>query len=321
MRVGSLFSGIGGFDLGFERAGMSVVWQSEIDPFAAAVLRKHWPHVPNLGDVRSVRGDAVEPVDVLCGGFPCQDISLAGRGAGIDGERSGLWSEYARIVRECRPSWVIAENVPALRTRGYDRVADDLEAAGYAVQAFVVGADDVGAPHRRKRVWIVAHAKELGSPLGHAGAIRAGATPFEPERRSSADAVAHASGERLRVESGRRSGLLDGERPAQRDDADGCRGARVSADALSSRLPGAERAQLPGAQRDDEGRAAAESRRASPWHEGPPVPAVCELDDGIPAGLVRHRRPALAALGNALLPQIAEAIGRAIMTVEQSING
>lgn len=285
MRVGSLFSGVGGFDLGLERAGMSVVWQSEIDPYAAAILKKHWPHVPNLGDVRSVRGDAVEPVDIICGGFPCQDISLAGRGAGIDGERSGLWSEYARLIREMRPRWVVAENVPALRTRGYDRVADDLEAAGYAVWPFVVGADDVGAPHRRKRAWVVARA--------------------DAQRR----------------EQQRRSGLLDGERPAQRDDADGYRGARISTDALSSRLPGAERAQLPGAQRHDEGRAAAESRCTSPWHEGPPVPAVCELDDGIPAGLVRHRRPALAALGNAVLPQIAEAIGRAIMTVEQSING
>lgn len=284
MRVGSLFSGVGGFDLGLERAGMRVVWQSEIDPFAAAVLRKHWPSVPNLGDIRSIRGRAVEPVDVLCGGFPCQDISVAGKGAGIEGERSGLWREYARIIAECRPRWVIAENVPALRTRGYDRVADDLEAAGYAVWPFVVGADDVGAPHRRKRVWIVAHA--------------------DTQRR----------------EPQRRGGLFDGERPAQRNDIDGCRGARVSADADSDSMEGMVAWAQP---REYERQTGLHDRAAGcgVWQAGPPVPAICELDDGIPAGLVRHRRPALAALGNALLPQIAEALGRAIMTVEQSING
>ena len=102
MKVGSLFSGIGGFELGLERAGMKVVWQSEIDPYASAVLRKHWPDIPNHGDIRNIRAGAVERVDVLCGGFPCQDISNAGKGAGIDGERSGLWSEYARVIGELK---------------------------------------------------------------------------------------------------------------------------------------------------------------------------------------------------------------------------
>jgi len=156
MRVGSLFSGIGGFDLGLERSGMSVAWQSEIEPFAAAVLETHWPGIPNHGDVRSIRRDTVEPVDLICGGFPCQPYSVAGKGLGVDDSRD-LWPEYARIVRELRPRWVVAENVAALRIRGYDRVHEDLEAAGYAVWAFVVGADDIGADHPRKRAWIVAH--------------------------------------------------------------------------------------------------------------------------------------------------------------------
>ena len=122
LTVGSLFSGIGGFDLGLERAGMRVIWQSEIDPYASAVLKKHWPHVPNHGDVRTITADRVERPDVICGGFPCQDISNAGKRAGIDGERSGLWSEFARIIGDLRPGYVIVENVAALLGRGIERV-------------------------------------------------------------------------------------------------------------------------------------------------------------------------------------------------------
>lgn len=301
MRVGSLFSGIGGFDLGLERSGMRVVWQSEVDPYASAVLRKHWPHVPNHGDVRSIRGDTVELVDVLCGGFPCQDISVAGKGAGIDGERSGLWREYARLIRELRPRWVVAENVPALRTRGYDRVHDDLEAEGYAVWAFVVGADDVGAPHRRKRVWIVAHA-----------AIEPRRIPGQPRVDES---VVAANADTQRLEQQRRGGLLDGERPAQWHDADGrdCPWTWTPRDDPDAERERLEREQQTGAKTWPINRSGDE--RDPAWLS--PVAPVVELDDGIPAGLVRHRRPALACYGNALVPQIAEAIGRVIMRIDQ----
>ena len=107
LTVGSLFSGIGGFDLGFERAGMSTRWFCEQDEFCTRVLNKHWPDLPVYPDITDLRGADVEPVDVLCGGFPCQDLSLAGKGAGLAGERSGLWSEYARLVGELRPSYVV----------------------------------------------------------------------------------------------------------------------------------------------------------------------------------------------------------------------
>lgn|SRR5579862_6955983 len=118
LTVGSLFAGIGGFDLGLERAGMRVIWQSEIDPYASAVLKKHWPHVPNHGDIRFIHAGNAERPDVLCGGFLCQDISNAGKRAGIDGEQSGLWSEYARVIGELRPRYVIVENVAALLWTG-----------------------------------------------------------------------------------------------------------------------------------------------------------------------------------------------------------
>jgi DNA (cytosine-5)-methyltransferase 1 len=158
----SLFAGIGGFDLGLERAGMTCVGQCEIDPFCLAVLARHWPHVWRHDDIRTLTGELVRRncggVDLVCGGFPCQDISAEGKGDGIDGSRSGLWREMLRVVREVRTHWVLAENVGALRNRGYDRVHDDLVTAGYACRQIVVGAEAVGSPHKRERVWIVGYA-------------------------------------------------------------------------------------------------------------------------------------------------------------------
>jgi DNA-cytosine methyltransferase len=158
MNVGSLFAGIGGFDLGFERAGYDIRWQVEIDPWARAVLAKHWPHVHRHDDISTAGAHNLETVDVLCGGFPCQDISLAGKGAGIaDGTRSGLWSEYARLIRELRPRYVVVENVAALLARGLGRVVGDLAACGYDAEWDCIPAAAVGAPHRRDRLWLVAY--------------------------------------------------------------------------------------------------------------------------------------------------------------------
>jgi DNA (cytosine-5)-methyltransferase 1 len=189
LTVGSLFSGIGGFDLGLERAGMRTVWFCEQDPFCQRVLAKHWPGVPCHSDVRALVADTecagleglgrgsdgagstngggagplpvpVPYVDVLCGGFPCQDLSYAGAGAGIDGERSGLWSEYARLIRELRPRYVVVENVSALLARGLGRVLGDLAACGYDAEWDCIPASAVGAPHRRDRTWLVAYPQQ-----------------------------------------------------------------------------------------------------------------------------------------------------------------
>ena len=157
LTFGSLFAGIGGFDLGFERAGMVCKWQVEIDDYANRVLAKHWPNVHRERDVRTVGRHNLEFVDVICGGFPCQDISYAGLGAGLDGERSGLWFEFARIIREMVPRFVVIENVSALLDRGLDRVLGSLADIGYDAEWNVIPASAVGAKHRRKRVWIVAY--------------------------------------------------------------------------------------------------------------------------------------------------------------------
>lgn len=157
LKFGSLFAGIGGIDLGLERAGMKCLWQVEYDEYANKVLEKHWPGVKRYGDIRTVDFTKAEYVDVLAGGFPCQDISNAGKRIGIKGERSGLWQEFARAIREIRPKYVIVENVSALRHRGLDTVLAGLAKSGYDAEWDCIPAQSVGAPHRRDRIFIVAH--------------------------------------------------------------------------------------------------------------------------------------------------------------------
>ncbi len=159
LTVGSLFAGIGGFDLGLERAGMTVKWQVEIDPFCRRVLAKHWPDVRRYEDVRTVGKHDLAAVDVLCGGFPCQDISPAGSRVGICGARSGLWRDFARLIGELRPRYAVVENSADLLLRGMGRVCGDLAALGYDAEWDVVSACALGAPHTRERVFVVAYPK------------------------------------------------------------------------------------------------------------------------------------------------------------------
>jgi DNA (cytosine-5)-methyltransferase 1 len=157
-----LFSGIGGFSLGLERTGgFSTVAFCEIEPFPCKILNKHWPEVPIYDDIRNLtasrlRRDGIS-VDAICGGFPCQDISTAGKGAGIEGERSGLWSEYARLIGELRPQVVFVENVSALLGRGLGKVLGDLAALGYDAEWHVIPAFECGLPQKRDRVFIVSY--------------------------------------------------------------------------------------------------------------------------------------------------------------------
>ena len=172
MHLLDLFSGIGGFSLGLERSGaFKTVAFCEIEPYCQKVLAKHWPQVPIYDDVRTITAERLATdgiaVDAICGGFPCQDISCAGKGAGIEGERSGLWFEYARIIGELRPRYVIVENVSALLSRGLDRVLGTLAALGYNAEWHCIPASAVGAPHRRDRMWIVANSTSLGRPEGN----------------------------------------------------------------------------------------------------------------------------------------------------------
>lgn len=160
LRVLSLFAGIGGLELGLERAGMTVAGQVEIDPWCQRVLAKHWPHVPRHNDVRTTTqwwlSEEREPIDVICGGFPCQPVSLVGLRQGQDDER-WLWPAMADTVRALRPRYVVVENVPGLLVRGMGDVLGDLAAIGYDAEWRVVSAASVGAPHLRRRVFILAY--------------------------------------------------------------------------------------------------------------------------------------------------------------------
>ena len=250
MNVLDLFSGIGGFSLGLERAGMRTVAFCEIDPFCQRVLAKHWPAVPCYPDIRGITAERLAAnaatgdirIDVICGGFPCQDISEAGKLGGIEAERSGLWSEYARLIREIRPRYVIVENVADLLIRGIERVLGDLAEIGFDAWWGCLRACDLGAPHIRDRVWIVAYPQ--GSEAGRAAARDC--------HRQFAAARTYQG-----AQAGRRASDFGGK----------------------------------------------------DWH---PEPRICRVDDGIKANVDR-----VGACGNAVVPQIPEIIGRAIMRTVQ----
>jgi len=163
MRVGSLFTGIGGIDLGLERAGMTVAWQAEIDPYCCQVLAKHWPDVPNLGNVTSINWEDVERVDVICGGYPCQPFSVAGTRHGESDPRH-LWPHMRDAIRVLRPRWALLENVAGHLSLGFGRVLGDLAEIGYNAQWDCIPAAAVGAPHRRDRVFVVAYPNGKSEP-------------------------------------------------------------------------------------------------------------------------------------------------------------
>jgi DNA (cytosine-5)-methyltransferase 1 len=309
VNVLSLFSGIGAFDLGLSRAGMHTVALCESDPFCHRVLAKHWPRVPCYDDVRTLTAERLAAdgisVDVICGGFPCQPHSVAGK-RGASSDDRDLWPEFARLIREIRPRWVLAENVPGLRSsesgRYFGGILRDLAGAGYNAEWTSISAADVGAPHRRERVWIVAYPARLqpGRPqqrperqrtgLGGEPVDVADATLGGPRRgRDGPDTLslfggagdmAHATCEQpYRGRDGR-----PGWRPELTD-----RSGWLAQSGLGGEADG-----------------------PSPGMDGPWGPG---WEDGVPrvARGVPNRVSRLKALGNSLVPQIPEMLGRAIM--------
>lgn len=283
--IGSLFSGIGGLELGLEWAGLGrVAWQVEKDAYCRQVLARHWPDAARHEDVRVVGAHNLSRVDVLCGGFPCQDISVAGKGAGLAGTRSGLWSEYARIVRELQPRIVVIENVTALAFRGLDRVLVDLAACGYDALWFPLRASDVGAPHLRERLFIVAYPHGLREPQSQGSVGELGRRAFD-----SSEALGDADGQRSFDEQ---------QRPPQSAEATlqgrGGRSRSKSRAATQSRVGGV----LDGLSRGLDGPwPAAQSEAQAAWEP----PRVAKSESG------RIKR--LAALGNAVVPQVACVVG------------
>lgn len=162
LRVGSLFSGAGLCDLGFHRAGFRHRFFCEVDPYCRSVLARHWPDTPIYNDIRAAHGHELPPIDVLTGGFPCQDVSNSGKRAGITiTTRSGLWYEYKRIISETKPRYAVIENVSGLLSRGMEIVLQDLSELGYDAEWQSLSASALGAPHVRNRIFIVAYPHSL----------------------------------------------------------------------------------------------------------------------------------------------------------------
>ncbi len=318
MRVLDLFSGIGGFSLGLERTGgFETVAFCEIEPFPRKVLAKHWPEVPIYEDVRTLTAERLATdgiaVDVICGGFPCQDISNAGKGAGLAGERSGLWSEIARLVGELAPRFIIVENVAALLGRGLGDVLGTLASLGYDAEWHCIPASYLGAPHRRDRIWIIAYPQRVRPD---AGAPSCGSERLA--RYEERDGAEWAKQFRL---GGNCDDVADPSQ-LQRDGSElhgeHCEGevsefgagsgAVALAYTTSERLP---RPWQPiirrGAEAQGQGQATwpLASGLGDIWRAEPNVGRVA---NGVP-----DRAHRLKALGNAVVPQIPELIGYAIL--------
>ena len=274
LTVGSLFSGIGGLDLGLERAGMEVIWQSEIDPYGCRVLKKHWPEVVNHGNIKEINwGDVVRP-DIICGGYPCQPFSTAGKRNGTDDPRH-LWPWVREAISELRPKYAILENVRGHVSLGLSTVLGEMAAIGYDAEWQIVSAASVGAPHRRDRVIIVAYP---GSER-----LEAERAEFETSRpirgnKNTREPMANSDGERLEG---------------------------------SSRIQGSEA---------EHGRSDVFST-SSQWYENwsgwqwwQSEPDVRRVAHGIPSRVDRLR-----GLGNAVVPQVAELIGRMVIDYDTNL--
>lgn len=312
MRFGSLFAGIGGFDLGLERAGMECAWQVEREPYAVKVLEKHWPCVRRHDDVCTfppTRGDW--SVDLICGGFPCQDISIAGKGLGLAGERSGLWNEFARIVGELRPSYVIVENVAAILARGMATVLSDLSEIGYDAEWHVIPASAAGAPHRRERVWIVAYANSLRK-LQQEGCVQQ-----KRRRACNSSGKSHAAHAVSESDAMRRNSAAVpttlaarrcNARRSERDCGPGCEevARQSSGDAADANFAGFQEQRQP----EPVSTKHATAECGSWWKVEPDVGRVAH---GIPSRVDRLR-----CLGNAVVPQVVEIIGKAIIEFDEA---
>jgi len=296
MTCGSLFSGIGGFELGLLQSGLinEVKWQVEIDAFCNKLLEKHWPNVTRYKDIRDVGKHNLEPVELICGGFPCQPFSVAGKRKGKEDDRF-LWYEMFRVITEMHPAWVIGENVPGIINMALDEVLSDLESEGYKCATFIIPACAINAPHRRDRVWIIAYSRSLKS--GRLSNIR-GKTISSTGKKNNDAQNPHDNEMRRRNngDSGRCECSLQVERP----DCDVTNTNSQYGEEYQRR----NQFQQEGTKRSS-GRSFYEPMWKENWFEI--ATCLCRVDDGIP-----NRVDRLKCLGNAVVPQVVCAIGTII---------
>ena len=321
IRPRDLFSGIGGFSLGLERAGpIRTVAFCEQDTYAQRVLKKHWPEVPIYDDVRTIDTDGLGRIDLICGGFPCQPWSVAGQQRGAEDDRD-LWPSMVALIEDLRPQWVIGENVRGFinQPMGLQRSLSDLESIGYSAVPFIIPACAVDAPHRRDRVWIVARNTNSGNVRKiqqvcaenvESSRICKGTGASTTQDDTDADGQSEPDGTQHEKPILADADNTDGRRGAQRRQSGngepllhgevGATVADASRQGLS--IPQRETAPRTPARQDNVGRTATECRR---WLSEPNVGRV--------AHGVSSRVDRLKCLGNAVVPQVVEQIGRAIL--------
>lgn len=291
VKHGSLFSGIGGFDLAAEWMGWENLFNCEWEEFPRKVLKHHFPNAKQYGDIKEFNAATYAGrIDILTGGFPCQPYSTAGKRKGKEDERH-LWPEMLRVIRECSPRWVVGENVLGIRNWNgglvFEEVCADLETCGYSVQPFILGACAVNAPHRRDRVWFVAHANDN----------RKSRRPERDEKAGGGEGLQERDEVQLADESNHLRKL-----------STNARGLRPSPSVADGKLEGGQRPP--------------ERREWDVWHSFPTKPALCGGDDGIPRELdsitfPKWRRESIKAYGNAIVPQVALRIFEAIQEYEK----
>jgi DNA (cytosine-5)-methyltransferase 1 len=282
--VGSLFSGIGGIELGLERAGgYRTRWFVENEPYAVAVLKKRWPGTPVYGDITGLDFGKLPKVDMLTGGFPCQDISNAGKRAGIEGSRSGLWTYFREAIRQIRPRIALIENVSALITRGFDAVLADLASLGYDAEWHCFPASAVGAPHQRDRVFIFATRGDV-----------ADSNTKRLQRRQETRNIGSGRENREQQFGGQGADVADSECQFR-----------------DTRTRERIHTEQPKAKRQNISDGSCKNKRTQGWWAA--EPELGRVAHGVP-----NRVDRIKCLGNAVVPQVAEAIGRAI---QETMNG
>ena len=343
MTHGSLFSGIGGFDLAAEWMGWTNLFNCEWEEFPRKVLKHHFPNAKQYGDIREFTAtDYAGRIDILTGGFPCQPYSTAGKRKGKEDERH-LWPEMLRVIRECSPRWIVGENVRGLVNWNgglvFEEVCADLETCGYSVQPFVLPACAVNAPHRRDRVWFVAHANDNGTqrtPRRYESESRGKRIqerdevqqPNEPdalrELPPDTDSLGNTpprTGKEIKGNGGGNNGLSK-ERREQTQRAnglDGFSGDSPDSDNIGSQRRAQERNSRSIGKRGDQ---QPPGRILPTWENFPTESPLCRGDDGLSQRLdgisfPKWRRESIKAYGNAIVPQVAFRIFEAIQEYEK----
>ena len=311
----SLFSGIGGFDLAADWMGWGNVAHVEFNPFCQRILKYYWPDAESYGDIKEFNGTKYRgTIDIVSGGFPCQPFSSAGKRKGESDERY-LWPEMLRVIREIQPAWIVGENVAGILSMDdgkiFDQILSDLESEGYAVQAFIIPACAVQAPHRRDRVWIVAHAPSVSwrSTNKSEQGEKEVQEKRPNERGTTSNPHKNGRGKHSGISEvntkGIRKGLAKGHEPNKQDES----GIITKPDRRTSRQGNTKRE--PGQCFEKPG-----------FEQFPTVSPIHARDDGLSnrldgITLAKWRKESIKAAGNAVVPQVVYEIFKAIDTIHK----